>query len=46
MNYEDSLLNNLKELSDFWISKAKENGLPYILFPNIEYVYKKLNQKT
>ena len=27
------------------ISKAKEKGLPYILFPNIEYVYQKLGKK-
>ena len=45
MNYEENLLNHFKELSDFWISKAKEKGLPYILFPNIEYVYQKLGKK-
>ena len=43
---EEKLLNHLKQLADFWISKAKENGLPYILFPNIEYVYQKLCGKS
>ena len=41
MNYEENLLNQLVELSDFWIQKAKDKKLSYMLFPNIEYVYKK-----
>ncbi len=43
MNYEEHLLKHLAEISDFWVRKAKENKLPYMFFPNIEYVYKKLN---
>ena len=43
MNYEDNLLHHLVELADFWVQKAKENKLSYMLFPNIEFVYKKLN---
>ncbi len=45
MNYEEKLLNHLKQLADFWILKAKEKELPYILFPNIEYVYQKLEKQ-
>ncbi len=45
MNYESELLNHLAELSDFWIEKAKEKQLQYILFPNIEYVYQRLGKK-
>ena len=45
MNYKEDLLNHFVELSDFWIRKAKENKLDYILFPNIEYVYQRLGKK-
>lgn len=45
MNYESELLNHLAELSDFWVQKAKEKELQYILFPNIEYVYQRLGKK-
>ena len=44
MNYQEELLIKLLELSDFWIEKAKEYELPYLLFPNIQVVYNKLNK--
>jgi len=42
MDYEENLLNHLIDISNFWAEKAKENNLPHIFFPNIEYVYNKL----
>ncbi len=45
MNYEDNLLHHLVELADFWVQKAKENKLSYMFFPNIEFVFSKLNTK-
>ncbi len=44
MNYEENLLNHLASLADFWIEKAKENKLDYMLFPNISFVYQKLGR--
>ncbi len=43
MNYEESLLHHLADISNFWTEKAKEHKIPYMFFPNIEYVYKRLN---
>lgn len=45
MNYEEDLLNHFFNLAEFWISKAKTNKLQYMLFPNIEYVYQKLEKQ-
>ena len=43
MNYEENLLHHFVDLADFWVQKARENKLDYMLFPNIEFVYQKLN---
>ena len=43
MNYEENLLKHLVDLSNFMIEQAKKNNIPYTLFPNISYVYEKLN---
>ncbi len=45
MNYEKALLNHLYNLSEFWILKAKTSNIQYMLFPNIEYVYQKLEKQ-
>lgn len=42
MDYEESLLNHLYNLSEYFKTQADKEGLQYILFPNIEYVYTKL----
>ena len=46
MNYETSLLYGLVDLTNFAIKKAKDNKIKIELFPNIEYVYQKLNLKV
>ncbi len=43
MNYEENLLKHLIDLSDFMIEQAKKYNISYTLFPNISYVYEKLN---
>lgn len=44
MNYEENLINHLYELSQYFKQEASRYNFRYILFPNIEYVYIKLNK--
>ncbi len=43
MNYEENLLKNLYSLAEFFKKQAKKYNLQCIMFPNIDYVYTKLN---
>jgi len=44
MNYEEHLLNRLVQITDYTVNLAKKEGISYILFPNIEYVYMKMRK--
>lgn len=45
MNYDENLMKHLVEITNVAIDFAKKTGISYMLFPNIEYVYSKLNLK-
>lgn len=46
MNYKEDLLEHLLELSDFFLEEAKKYNLNFVIFPNMNFVYKKLNKQA
>ena len=44
MNYEESLLQHLYKLAEYFKEEATKQKIEYIMFPNIEYVYEKLKK--